>query len=86
MTASGSQSPRRDNTIAAAKAKAMATEKSSTSSPSTTAATKVEWEPSLSRRHSWNDQDMRHELHRRLTGLEPDRKSGFTEDVQQGGS
>ncbi|KJF61129.1 hypothetical protein, variant [Coccidioides immitis RS] len=35
--------------------------------------------PSLKQSQSWNEQDLRHHLQKRLTGLEKGREAGFTE-------
>jgi hypothetical protein len=44
-----------------------------------TAADERGWSPSINRRQSWSEQDMKHELQKRLTGLEKGKESGFTE-------
>ncbi|ODH51800.1 hypothetical protein GX48_02044 [Paracoccidioides brasiliensis] len=37
------------------------------------------WQPQFNRKQSWNEQDMKHHMQQRLTGLEKGRESGFTE-------
>ncbi|PGH15403.1 hypothetical protein AJ80_05587 [Polytolypa hystricis UAMH7299] len=39
----------------------------------------LDWEPSLNRRQSWNEQDMKHAMQTRLMGMEKRKESGFTE-------
>lgn len=51
------------------------------SPPSTARSSTVQpdWKPPVGRTQSWNDQDLRHEYHSRLTSVEKERETGFTE-------
>ncbi|KLJ12268.1 hypothetical protein EMPG_12671 [Blastomyces silverae] len=56
--------------------------------PSATSPGTSQWQPKINRTQSWNEQDMKHQLQQRLTGLEKARESGFTEsegEVQREG-
>ncbi|KAG5289203.1 hypothetical protein I7I48_08468 [Histoplasma ohiense] len=48
-------------------------------SPTATSPSTSRWQPKVNRTQSLNEQDMKHQLQQRLTGLEKDRESGFTE-------
>ncbi|KAL2374684.1 hypothetical protein BDBG_05606 [Blastomyces gilchristii SLH14081] len=41
------------------------------------------WQPKFNRTQSLNEQDMKHQLQQRLTGLEKGRESGFTESERE---
>ncbi|EEP81516.1 predicted protein [Uncinocarpus reesii 1704] len=49
-------------------------------SPSSEHAKNRDWKPpSYGRSQSWNEQDLRHQMQQRFTGMEKGREAGFTE-------
>ncbi|PGH05784.1 hypothetical protein GX51_02755 [Blastomyces parvus] len=53
------------------------------SSATGTSPSTSRWQPKLNRTQSCNEQDMKHQMQQRLTGLEKGRESGFTESERE---